>query len=370
MTSLQSRPIQGRPWNYQFYADLEGHPLDDAGARRAARRSRRTSPRCRYLGCYPASPRPMDPRDAGPPWADLLEASRWWPARRVPGREPSPAHRSPRARRRPAGGARSGGDHRLYSHQAALADAARTGNSLWSPARRRGKSLAFNLPVLHALAARPQGPRDLPVPDQGAGAGSGPRSLARLAPPGAAARALRRRHRAARAARRRAAGEPAADQPRHAARRHPAAPLGAWAETCCTTCEWVVVDEAHAYRGVFGAHVVNVLARLRRLCEHVRRRAAVRAHLGDHRQPRRGRRAAGGRAGDGDRPTTARPPPSARSRSGTHRCSTSCWGVRASTLGEAATLLAGLVTRGAAHDRVRQEPGGLRAGATATPARG
>ena len=28
MTSLQSRPIAGRPWNYQFYADLEGHPLD------------------------------------------------------------------------------------------------------------------------------------------------------------------------------------------------------------------------------------------------------------------------------------------------------------------------------------------------------
>ena len=30
--------------------------------------------------------------------------------------------------------------------------------------------------------------------------------------------------------------------------------------------EWVVIDEAHAYRGVFGAHVVNVMARLRRLC--------------------------------------------------------------------------------------------------------
>jgi prephenate dehydratase len=30
MTSLQSRPIPGRPWNYQFYADLEGHPLDSA----------------------------------------------------------------------------------------------------------------------------------------------------------------------------------------------------------------------------------------------------------------------------------------------------------------------------------------------------
>ncbi len=32
MASLQSRPIPGRPWNYQFYADLEGHPLDAAVA--------------------------------------------------------------------------------------------------------------------------------------------------------------------------------------------------------------------------------------------------------------------------------------------------------------------------------------------------
>ena len=28
MTSLQSRPIPGRPWEYQFYADLEGHPIE------------------------------------------------------------------------------------------------------------------------------------------------------------------------------------------------------------------------------------------------------------------------------------------------------------------------------------------------------
>src|SRR5581483_4594659 len=29
--------------------------------------------------------------------------------------------------------------------------------------------------------------------------------------------------------------------------------------------EWVVVDEAHTYRGVFGSHVANVLRRLRRV---------------------------------------------------------------------------------------------------------
>src|SRR6201999_3472611 len=32
-----------------------------------------------------------------------------------------------------------------------------------------------------------------------------------------------------------------------------------------TNLEWVVVDEAHPYRGVFGSHVANVLRRLRRV---------------------------------------------------------------------------------------------------------
>ncbi len=32
--------------------------------------------------------------------------------------------------------------------------------------------------------------------------------------------------------------------------------------------KYVVVDEAHVYRGVFGSHVANVLRRLRRLCRH------------------------------------------------------------------------------------------------------
>ncbi len=31
---------------------------------------------------------------------------------------------------------------------------------------------------------------------------------------------------------------------------------------------WVVIDEMHSYRGVFGSHVANVLRRLRRLCRH------------------------------------------------------------------------------------------------------
>src|SRR5947208_11357901 len=31
---------------------------------------------------------------------------------------------------------------------------------------------------------------------------------------------------------------------------------------------FVVIDELHAYRGVFGSHLTNVLRRLRRICRH------------------------------------------------------------------------------------------------------
>jgi DEAD/DEAH box helicase domain-containing protein len=31
---------------------------------------------------------------------------------------------------------------------------------------------------------------------------------------------------------------------------------------------WIVIDEMHSYRGVFGSHVANVLRRLQRLCRH------------------------------------------------------------------------------------------------------
>jgi prephenate dehydratase len=57
MSSLQSRPIAGRPWDYQFYADLEGHPLD-APVGDALREMEGKVAQIAYLGCYPAHPRP------------------------------------------------------------------------------------------------------------------------------------------------------------------------------------------------------------------------------------------------------------------------------------------------------------------------
>jgi prephenate dehydratase len=56
MCSLQSRPIPGRPWDYQFYVDLEGHPLDGNVAE-AMRELESMVAELSYLGCYPAFPR-------------------------------------------------------------------------------------------------------------------------------------------------------------------------------------------------------------------------------------------------------------------------------------------------------------------------
>ena len=45
----------------------------------------------------------------------------------------------------------------------------------------------------------------------------------------------------------------------------PAAPSSQWAEFLADL-RYVVMDELHTYRGVFGSHVANVLRRLRRIC--------------------------------------------------------------------------------------------------------
>ena len=152
---------------------------------------------------------------------------------------------------------------RLYAHQATAFEAAERGEHvIVSTGTASGKTLAFNLPVLNALAAEPKH-RTLYLYPTKALAQDQARTLAGFGLP-----------------RLRAAiydGDTPSEQ-RWQIRK--------WANLILTNPDmlsvgllphhdrwgdvlanlrYVVVDEAHVYRGVFGSHVANVLRRLRRM---------------------------------------------------------------------------------------------------------
>src|SRR6476469_5856442 len=154
------------------------------------------------------------------------------------------------------------GIDRLYSHQLEALEAAATSNLVITSGTASGKSLAFNLPVLDGIAgddkrrARYLDPTKALAQDQA-------RKLAELRPPGLREAiydgdtpreerpAIRRRSNLV-------LTNPdmlhVAVLPNHKG----------WGDFLANL-EWVVVDEAHTYRGVFGSHVANVLRRLRRV---------------------------------------------------------------------------------------------------------
>jgi DEAD/DEAH box helicase domain-containing protein len=150
----------------------------------------------------------------------------------------------------------------LYTHQLRAFELAAESNLVITSGTASGKSLAFNLPVLNGIAARPKD-RALYLYPTKALAQDQARALARLRPPG-----LREAiydgdtPREERPAIRRRSNliltNPdmlhVAVLPNHKS----------WGDFLANL-EWVVVDEAHTYRGVFGSHVANVLRRLRRL---------------------------------------------------------------------------------------------------------
>jgi DEAD/DEAH box helicase domain-containing protein len=157
---------------------------------------------------------------------------------------------------------RRSGVESLYTHQLRAFEAAAGSNLVITSGTASGKSLAFNLPVLDAIAAEPK-QRALYLYPTKALAQDQARKLALLRPPG-----LREAiydgdtPREERPAIRRKSNLVLANPdmlhvavlPNHRK----------WGDFLANL-RWVVVDEAHTYRGVFGSHVANVLRRLRRL---------------------------------------------------------------------------------------------------------
>ncbi len=157
---------------------------------------------------------------------------------------------------------RRAGIESLYTHQLAAYETAEHSNLVITSGTASGKSLAFNLPVLDGIAAEPKR-RALYLYPTKALAQDQARKLALLRPPGLREAiydgdtpreerpAIRRRNNLV-------LTNPdmlhVGVLPHHKGWGDFFANLG-----------WVVVDEAHTYRGVFGSHVANVLRRLRRV---------------------------------------------------------------------------------------------------------
>ena len=155
----------------------------------------------------------------------------------------------------------------FYLHQATAIDAALGGeNVVVATATASGKTLCYNVPVLNAMLQRPRA-RALYLFPTKALAHDQEAELAGLLEDG---------------------GLPVTvttydgDTPRHKRRlarqetqiviTNPdmlhagILPFHTRWRDLFSALEYVVVDEIHAYRGVFGSHVANVLRRLRRLC--------------------------------------------------------------------------------------------------------
>jgi DEAD/DEAH box helicase domain-containing protein len=161
----------------------------------------------------------------------------------------------------------------LWSHQADALEAAVRGHTIVTTGTASGKSLAFSLPVLHTLAADPSAralylyPTKALAQDQARKLGALRGDLSRGTPRGDG-RFLRHAI---------YDGDTPREE-RQAIRRRSNLILTnpdmlhvgvlpnhqTWGDVLANLA-WVVVDEAHVYRGVFGSHVANVLRRLRRL---------------------------------------------------------------------------------------------------------
>ena len=200
---------------------------------------------------------------AADPWSDLLEGEEVAYVGGEPARPPRFAQIPEGLHPKVTAALAARGIEQLFTHQADAWDAAQRGEHLVvATGTASGKTLAFNLPVLDALARQPKTCALYLYPTK-ALAQDQIRSLTELKPP---------------------AIKPAIyDGDTESTRRWQ---IRKWSNLILTNPDmlhvgvlphhdrwgdvlhnlrYVVVDEAHVYRGVFGSHVGNVLRRLRRL---------------------------------------------------------------------------------------------------------
>ncbi|MBI3092012.1 MAG: DEAD/DEAH box helicase [Candidatus Tectomicrobia bacterium] len=174
---------------------------------------------------------------------------------------------------------RGAGIEQLYVHQAAALDAARAGrNVLLTTPTGSGKTLAFNLPIIEALlragapAAAGAAPAHalylFPLKALEQDQLQGLRGLLALLPPGARPLRADIYDGDTPPARRRKLRDSPPDiliSNPDMLHRSLLAYHAQWAEFF-RRLRFVVLDELHTYKGIFGSHVAQVLRRLRRLC--------------------------------------------------------------------------------------------------------
>jgi DEAD/DEAH box helicase domain-containing protein len=201
---------------------------------------------------------------ADPGLADLITAHRILEPR-APRHAPWPTDLDPRL----TAALRSRGVEALYTHQASAFDAVTAGdNVVVVTPTASGKTLCYNLPVLNAVAANPSAralylfPTKALAADQlvelQALATAAELNLKTSTYDGDTPPAVRSVVRAA--------GQVVITNPDmlHAG----ILPHHTKWFKLFENLEYIVIDELHTYRGLFGSHLANVIRRLRRICAH------------------------------------------------------------------------------------------------------